>query len=185
MKASEIQIPEPCDADWDAMTPVERGRFCSDCQKKVHDLSSMPESDAQVLLESDDDICISYLSNADGEVRFQPSRVVPLHQLARRASVATAAGLSLALAACAPHGDGPQIEETTETERPAFLEFEPAIPDAEPCETQPPPEITPDIEADIEFEYLRRRKGTKRRPPVKRRTAGTRRSTAKKPPGNL
>ncbi len=26
MKATEIQIPEPCDEDWDAMTPAERGR---------------------------------------------------------------------------------------------------------------------------------------------------------------
>ena len=143
MKASEIQIPEPCDADWDSMTPVERGRFCGACQKKVHDLSAMPERDARAFLQSDDDICISYLSTADGEVRFQPSRIVPLHRLARRASMATAAGLSLALAACAPHGDGPQIEETTETQRPALVEFEPAIPDAEPCESEPPPAVTP------------------------------------------
>ncbi len=107
----------------------------------------MPESDARALLNADDDadICISYLSTAAGEVRFQPERVVPLHRLVRRASVATAAGLSLALAACAPHGDGPRIEDTSEAERPAFLEFEPAIPTAEPCETQPPPEVAPEV----------------------------------------
>lgn len=144
MKASEIDIPEPCDEDWDRMTPAERGRFCSRCQKKVHDLSSMPESDAQALLDSDDDICISYLASAGGDVRFQPERLVPLHRLARRAQVATAAGLSLALAACAPHGDGPKIDETAESQRPALLEYEPAIPDAEPCESEPAPEATPE-----------------------------------------
>lgn len=181
MKASEIQIPEPCDADWDAMTPVERGRFCSDCQKKVHDLSAMPESDAQRFLESDDeDICISYLSNAAGEVRFQPERVVPLHRLVRRASMATAAGLSMALAACAPHGDGPQIEDTTETQRPALLEFEPAIPDAEPCESQPPPAAAPEVEVVTEVEPVRRLGGRRASPKIPKklhRTAGTRRPT--------
>lgn len=180
MKASEIQIPEPCDADWDAMTPAEQGRFCSACQKKVHDLSAMPESDAQRFLESDDDICISYLSNAAGEVRFQPERVVPLHRLVRRASMATAAGLSMALAACAPHGDGPQIEDTTETQRPAFLEFEPAIPDAEPCETQPAPEVAPEVEVVTEVKpthRLRGRRAPRKTPKELHRTAGAKQST--------
>lgn len=177
MKASEIQIPEPCDADWEAMTPIERGRFCADCQKKVHDLSAMPERDARAFLESDDDICISYLSNADGEVRFQPSRIVPLHRLARRASMATAAGLSLALAACAPHGDDPQLEETKETERPAFLEFEPTIPDAEPCETQPPPELVPPAVARPESVRVRGRGMPTRKKERVRRTGGAKRSS--------
>lgn len=191
MQASEIQIPEPCDENWDAMTPAERGRFCSTCQTKVHDLSAMPESDAQALLESDDDICISYLSTAGGEVRFQPDRVVPIHRLVRRASMATAAGLSLALAACAPHGDGPQIEQSAETERPALLELEPAIPDAEPCETQPPPEVVPQIEVAAEplpasevaphievaprIEALRPRMGRRKVPKKDRRTRGVKR----------
>ncbi len=135
MKANEIRIPEPCNEDWEGMTPEQRGRFCAACQKKVHDLSAMPESEAKRLLATEDDICVSYLSDARGEVRFQPERVVPLSRLVRRASVASAAGLSLALAACAPHGDAPSIEESTE--RPAFLEVQPAIPDAEPCDPEP------------------------------------------------
>jgi len=180
VNTSEIDIPEPCDEDWDRMTPAERGRFCSKCQKKVHDLSAMPESDAQAFLESDEDICISYLSNSAGDVRFQPERVVPLHRLVRCASMATAAGLSMALAACAPHGDGPQIEETSETPRPAFLEFEPAIPDAEPCERQPAPEVTPEVEVVTEAQPMHRLRGRRAPPKTPKklhRTAGTKRST--------
>ncbi len=131
MKVSEIRIPEPCSEDWGGMTPEQRGRFCAACQKTVHDLSAMPESDAKSLLQSDADICVSYLSDSRGEVRFQPEPIVPLRRLVRRASVATAAGLSLALAACTPHGEGPSLEDGTEA--PAFLEVRPSIPDAEPC----------------------------------------------------
>ena len=136
MKASEIRIPEPCNENWEGMTPEQRGRFCGACQKKVHDLSAMSESEAKALLGSGQDICVSYLSDAAGQVRFRPQPVVPVTRLLRRASVATAAGLSLALAACAPHGEGPKLE--VENERPAFLEVTPAIPDAEPCETEAP-----------------------------------------------
>ncbi len=105
----------------------------------------MPESDARALLGSDDDdICVSYVPNAGGDVWFEPERIVPLHRLVRRASVATTAGLSIALAACAPHGDGPKIEETLESQRPALLQYEPAIPDAEPCGPAPTPQLGAD-----------------------------------------
>lgn len=137
VKASEIRIPEPCNEDWEGMTPEQRGRFCAACQKKVHDLSAMTEGDAKALLATDDDICVSYLSDTQGTVRFQPTQIVPTSRLLRRASMASAAGLSLALAACAPHGEGPKIEDNVESRQPAFLEVQ-TIPEVEPCESQPP-----------------------------------------------
>lgn len=139
MKASEIRIPEPCNEDWEGMTPEQRGRFCAACQKKVHDLSAMTEDDAKALLASDDDICVSYLSDTQGTVRFKPAQIVPANRLFRRASVASAAGLSLALAACAPHGEGPKIEDNVESTQPAFLEVQ-TIPEVEPCESKKPTE---------------------------------------------
>jgi hypothetical protein len=45
-KQIELTIPKPCHEDWDAMTPVERGRFCGACQKQVMDFTNM--SDSQV-----------------------------------------------------------------------------------------------------------------------------------------
>ncbi len=47
MKSVTIHIPEPCHENWEAMTPTEKGRFCSFCTKEVVDFSSM--SDAEVL----------------------------------------------------------------------------------------------------------------------------------------
>ncbi|MGQ0738283.1 MAG: carboxypeptidase-like regulatory domain-containing protein [Bacteroidota bacterium] len=45
-KKIQLIIPKPCHEDWDAMTPVEKGKFCGSCQKQVVDFSSM--SDRQV-----------------------------------------------------------------------------------------------------------------------------------------
>ncbi len=45
-KKIQLSIPKPCHENWDAMTPVEQGKFCGSCQKQVVDFSSM--SDRQV-----------------------------------------------------------------------------------------------------------------------------------------
>lgn len=36
-KSYTIQIPTSCQEKWDEMLPVEQGRFCLSCQKKVID----------------------------------------------------------------------------------------------------------------------------------------------------
>jgi hypothetical protein len=37
---SFISVPKPCHAGWENMSLTEKGRFCSSCQKEVHDFSS-------------------------------------------------------------------------------------------------------------------------------------------------
>lgn len=45
-KKIQLNIPKPCHEDWDAMTPVDKGKFCGSCEKQVVDFSNM--SDRQV-----------------------------------------------------------------------------------------------------------------------------------------
>lgn len=42
-----ISIPNPCQQDWNAMTPAQQGRHCAACQKVVVDFTLM--SDGQIL----------------------------------------------------------------------------------------------------------------------------------------
>jgi len=40
-----IHIPTPCHENWDAMTPVQQGRFCQSCAKQVVDFSLMTDQE--------------------------------------------------------------------------------------------------------------------------------------------
>lgn len=40
-----IQIKNPCDANWQEMTPAESGKFCGDCEKVVVDFSKMSDTE--------------------------------------------------------------------------------------------------------------------------------------------
>jgi hypothetical protein len=42
-----IQVNKPCPADWNQMAGDDSRRFCTHCQKFVHNLSAMP-SDSSV-----------------------------------------------------------------------------------------------------------------------------------------
>lgn len=40
-----LSIADPCHEDWNKMTPVEQGRFCSSCQKNVVDFTMQTEEE--------------------------------------------------------------------------------------------------------------------------------------------
>lgn len=128
------------------MRPEQRGKFCFECRKKVHDLSSMTEQEARDFLQANasNDICISYEHEQDGTLHFQPTPrpapLVPLSRLRRPRNVAAAVagvGMAAALAACAPHGN--QTVRSHEVESTVFQTQTEIIPHGEAGEATPVP----------------------------------------------
>lgn len=149
VRVAEIEIPEPCHEDWDRMRPEERGRFCAACKKTVHDLSAMTEAQGRAFLAASAqvDVCVSYESVGD-RVQFRPAQVVPIGRLRRRPAAAAgiAAGLTLALAACAPHGEPPamtlHVDEGPVVHTPVVV----------PSGTAPKLRDAPPVEVEVEAE---------------------------------
>lgn len=54
----QIAIPEPCQENWQNMTLVEKGRFCSSCQKTVLDLTQLSDNEIIKLVSKNDNLCI-------------------------------------------------------------------------------------------------------------------------------
>jgi len=111
MKKTQLRVGTPCTLDWQAMTPAEGGRFCGDCKKVVRNVSAMTEDEAKALFEEAKtaELCVRYVYDRDGEIRFAPeprdANLVPasfLHRAKRTAAAAFAAAAPLALAACSP-----------------------------------------------------------------------------------
>lgn len=71
MHQTEVPIPAPCPADWNAMTGDARKRFCSTCDKHVHDLSAMTERQARVAAKPGS--CVRYAHDRFGRIRHLPT----------------------------------------------------------------------------------------------------------------
>lgn len=46
-----LYIPEPCSEDWESMSPQEKGRFCSACNKCVIDFTQKQPQEIQQIIE--------------------------------------------------------------------------------------------------------------------------------------
>ncbi len=58
---SQLSIKEPCHADWNAMTGDQSKRFCTGCQKHVHNLDTLTQPQIDALFEeSAGKLCVRY-----------------------------------------------------------------------------------------------------------------------------
>ena len=53
----QISIPEPCNKGWQNMTPVEKGRFCASCQKRVLDFTHLSDNEIIKVVTKNDNLC--------------------------------------------------------------------------------------------------------------------------------
>jgi hypothetical protein len=75
----KITIPEPCQEDWNKMSPNENGRFCSSCAKNVVDFTTMLPDEIQHYFATNKDnrICGKFRKSQLDTVTIQiPSRVL-------------------------------------------------------------------------------------------------------------
>jgi hypothetical protein len=74
LSLDQIHIPSPCEADWDAMTGNAARRYCSACEKHVHDLSTMSRAAAEKLVAGGN-VCVRLTLGPDGRpVTHDPVR---------------------------------------------------------------------------------------------------------------
>lgn len=91
-----LDVPNPCDVDWEDMVGNERGRFCGRCGKTVRNLSVLDEDEVRTVLARGD--CVSFLYRADASVVTAPSRAEGgTGTVAGAAAVVLAATMALTL----------------------------------------------------------------------------------------
>lgn len=140
LSSDDLPIVRPCPVDLsDEFRSGARTRHCGHCDKTVHLLSSLTATEAEALLaeNADGDLCVTYLVDGSGAIRFRPEpTVVPITSLVRRRRPAIAAvGFAAALAACAPH-DNPEVRDRASDDPIELGDRQPTIPD-EPCAKPP------------------------------------------------
>jgi ankyrin repeat protein len=92
-----INIPAPCDADWDSMIGNDRVRFCEHCKLDVTNLSALTRPEAMRLVErSEGRLCVRFVTRPNEHLLTKqlPRKV---HQIARRASRMAAGAFSATL----------------------------------------------------------------------------------------
>ena len=93
--AKRFEITSPCTEDWDTMTGNDSIRFCSHCQRSVHDLSQLNRKQIRrLILKSKGRLCIRY-SAVNPRPIVSSGRV--LYKIRRRTSILAASAFSASL----------------------------------------------------------------------------------------
>src|SRR5215831_11299521 len=92
-----IDIPSPCNADWESMIGNDQVRFCEHCSLTVHDISTMTRRRAeQLVAKSEGRLCVRYHRIADGPI-ITAGSPGKLHQITRKVSRVAAGAFTVAL----------------------------------------------------------------------------------------
>lgn len=125
-----IDIPAPCDADWDSMLGNDQVRFCEHCALHVTDLSAMTRRKAMdFVARSEGRVCVRFIQAPNGRVltRSMPEKLYRIQRrVSRLAASAFTATLSVstAIAQSSPNSSADQprsiaecVQSETEAEK--------------------------------------------------------------------
>jgi len=99
LSLDQIEIAEPCPASWNKMRGNNSARFCQHCRKFVHDLSAMPQEQAeQLVCQSGANLCIRFQRAPDGQIMTLDYWTQPKQ---RGWSRKVWTGIAIAIALCA------------------------------------------------------------------------------------
>jgi hypothetical protein len=78
-KKIQLSVPIPCHEDWDAMTPVDKGKFCGSCQKQVVDFSNMSDREVAVFFKkpSTGSVCGRFMNDQLDRDMEIPGKRIP------------------------------------------------------------------------------------------------------------
>lgn len=74
MRKLQLTIPEPCHEDWNKMTPVQKGRFCSSCEKNVFDFTRATDLQIIETYNKNNSICGRFLPSQLDRELFYPKK---------------------------------------------------------------------------------------------------------------
>ena len=123
MRHDDLPVPAPCGADWHTMDGTAQRRVCASCDRAVHDLSAMTQSDAIETIQKPN-VCVRYTVTPTGQIRFS----------SRRALIGSPTSRSAAL----PAGDGPPTVDPTDENDVLSWILEMATPSVPPTISAPP-----------------------------------------------
>ena len=75
-KTISLAIPTPCHENWEEMTPMQNGKFCSNCQKKVIDFSLMSDREIIAYFEGQNGIVCGRMTQSQlaRPLSYQPAK---------------------------------------------------------------------------------------------------------------
>lgn len=105
----KVTVPQPCDADWDKMTPEQQGRFCSTCQTCVVDFTVFTDKElVDYLKNARHKVCGNFTDKQLGRELKVDKPIPNLHVYKWAAGIALLAGVVKPLNA--------QVVDTVKTE---------------------------------------------------------------------
>ncbi|KUJ59852.1 hypothetical protein AR687_21110 [Flavobacteriaceae bacterium CRH] len=83
-----ISIPKPCHENWLEMTPTEKGKFCSSCQKNVIDFTKASDREIIQAYNQNEDLCGRFrISQLDRNIII-PKEKKPIWMIAAASIIA-------------------------------------------------------------------------------------------------